>query len=390
MGDSVMIVGASARAAAFSALRAGLRPTAIDLFADRDLAAVCPVRRVTGRYPTSLPALAREGPTGPWIYTGGLENRPEIVERISRERPLWGNDAASLRRARDPFALFASLREAGIPCPAVTRTGKSADGQWLVKPLAGTGGNGIHVATDRSPRRSSYLQRFLPGEAWSGVFVADESGGRLLGVTRQLVGVDWLHSSSFRYAGSIGPLTLTRSERSSWHQLGTAIAGFAGLRGLFGVDAIVRDGVPWPVEVNPRYTASMEVIEYATGIRALAHHRQAFAEAVRAGSESPEVFQEPSLTLPARTVVGKAIWYAPRPITFPRVGPWDDVLCESVAIKGPPAFADIPSPDERIAAGRPVLTLFAVAATVADCEQELRGRAAELNALLLGWRHEAQ
>jgi len=26
---------------------------------------------------------------------------------------------------------------------------------------------------------------------------------------------------------------------------------------------ILRDGVPWPVEINPRYTASVEVLEYA-------------------------------------------------------------------------------------------------------------------------------
>jgi hypothetical protein len=42
----VLILGASARAAAYSARRADLQPACIDLFADRDLAAVCPSRRI--------------------------------------------------------------------------------------------------------------------------------------------------------------------------------------------------------------------------------------------------------------------------------------------------------------------------------------------------------
>src|SRR5947208_2820896 len=81
----------------FASLRAGLRPWALDRFADRDLCAACPARAVPpGRYPAGLPELVREAPPGPWLYTGGLENRPGVIRRIARERPLWGNDADTL------------------------------------------------------------------------------------------------------------------------------------------------------------------------------------------------------------------------------------------------------------------------------------------------------
>ena len=42
----LVIIGASARAAAFSAHRAGMRPWCVDLFGDADLARRFPVRRV--------------------------------------------------------------------------------------------------------------------------------------------------------------------------------------------------------------------------------------------------------------------------------------------------------------------------------------------------------
>jgi predicted ATP-grasp superfamily ATP-dependent carboligase len=378
--DTVVVIGASVRAAAFSAIRAGLRPWAIDLFADRDLAAVCPVRLVpTGRYPAGLVDLAREAPPGPWLYTGALENRPAVVERIARERPLWGNDAGCLRRVRDPFALFAALRAADVPSPAVRPSGDRPSGEWLVKPLAGAGGVGVRRSSGRfrDPARRNYLQQFVGGEPCSGVFVADDAGCRLLGVTRQLIGKNWLHVGGFRYAGSVGPLVLNPKEAAAWERLGSAVTAFAGLRGVFGIDAVMRDGVPWPVEVNPRYTASVEVIEYATGIESLSLHRQAYALG------KPCLRKAVGMALESMATVGKAIWYSPRAIAIPSDGPWEAVLHRSPVLDKPPSFADIPPVGQRITAGRPVLTFFATAHTADECERRLRAIAGELDILLL-------
>src|SRR4029079_1904464 len=89
-------------------------------------------------YPTRLPELVREAPPGQWLYTGGLENQPDIVGRIAGERQLWGNDADVLARVRDPFALARTLRAADVPCPAVHRLNDDRpSGRWLVKPLGG-------------------------------------------------------------------------------------------------------------------------------------------------------------------------------------------------------------------------------------------------------------
>src|SRR5262249_24769901 len=160
----------------------------------------------------------------PWMYTGALENRPEVVDAIARERSLWGNDAACLRRVRDPFALAATLAAAGVACAGVRKPGDSPPGQWVMKPVAMAGGVGIRSIAGKSagptrrraPRRDAarrvYLQEFIEGESRAGVFVADHAGCRLLGVTRQLVGESWAHAPAFRYSGSVGPLELTSTE----------------------------------------------------------------------------------------------------------------------------------------------------------------------------------
>src|SRR6188474_2299573 len=109
----LILLGASVRAAAFSAIRAGFEPYAIDCYADRDLAAICPAVRID-HYPRDfLPALAA-APDAPWVYTGGLENYPRLIDRLAAVRPLWGNRGASLRTVRDPRQLAELAVAAGL------------------------------------------------------------------------------------------------------------------------------------------------------------------------------------------------------------------------------------------------------------------------------------
>src|SRR3989442_14208047 len=117
--SDLVIVGGSARAAAMSALRAGLRPWCADFFADADLARLCPVLRLRRNDVTEVVDLARQAPVAPWMYSGGMENRPGVVELISQTRPLWGNPAEVLRRVRSPLALADALARRRIPHPEV-------------------------------------------------------------------------------------------------------------------------------------------------------------------------------------------------------------------------------------------------------------------------------
>ncbi len=318
---NLILFGASTRAVAFSALRAGFRPWCADLFADADLQARCPAMRLPGAYPESfLDWIGAELP-GPWMYTGGLENRPYLVERMARRRPLWGNDCSVLLRARDPSFVRAATVAVGLPAPAIKDYfRRTPGGRWLVKPTWGLGAP-IHfwTAADAEDRPSplTYLQEFIEGVAQSAVFCAIGGRAHLLGVTRQLVGEDWLHAAPFRYCGSVGPLQPDAGQRQTLERFGSLLARNCGLRGLFGVDGVCRDGAFWPVEVNPRYTASVEVLEYALGQSALTWHRAAFVPSAQRPAPSPEALGH---------CVAKAVYYARGDLMFPDEGPWNDVL----------------------------------------------------------------
>lgn len=387
MHPSVLIVGASTRSAGFSALRAGLRPWCADLFRDADLRARCATLAIpVGQYPHALRQVARQAPPGPWLYTGALENRPALVRQLARQRPLWGNDAPVLALVRSPWWVADTLAAAGIPCPAVSLRppDESAAGRWLVKPLAGAGGAGIAFHTDRRPsdRKPVYYQEYIEGEAGAAVYLGDGRRAYLLGATRQLIGAPWLHAAPFHYCGSLGPLPLAASVRQRLEALGQVLVQGSGLRGLFGVDFVLRDEVPWPVEVNPRYSASVEVLEYAMQFPALALHRSVFDSEVPLPSLLALLQGE--IRDNEREWIGKAILFARAPLTFPADGPWQAALRQDDPVHDMPAFADIPPAGQAIAQGAPILTLFARAKSLADCRNALEQGAAGLDHYLFG------
>ena len=124
-----LIVGASARAAAFSALRSGMQTQTVDLFSDWDLKQHCRSFQIPpNEYPYGLYDLfCRIKPTT-WMYTGALENYPTLIDQLASKSRLIGNPGYVLRRARDPFLIQDTLQKAALPYLEVT-TPKNAQHQ---------------------------------------------------------------------------------------------------------------------------------------------------------------------------------------------------------------------------------------------------------------------
>lgn len=381
---NLLIVGASARAAAQSARRAGFEVTAIDLFADEDLAACAKAIRCDD-YPGGLVELAARAADGPWMYTGGLENHPQVVERIAASRPLWGNGGCVLRRVRDPLAVHAALVKAGLPALDVSLDPADLprDGDWLAKPLSGSGGKLVHVLDAASPalhaaRRAElsrarwYFQRRQAGMPASAVYVARSGRGHWLGISEQLVGRPWTTAGPFQYAGSIFPLPdadllLDENFTAELRALGDTLAGEFGLVGLFGVDGVIRDRRFWPVEVNPRYTASCELIERFAGPNLVRLHASACDDDVPRTPLAPRC---------APHSVGKAIVFARSEATFTeRAAAW---VARLNAAAPRQQAADIPPIGTRFALGDPVLTLLVEVEPLADVRGHLRRLADDL------------
>lgn len=374
------VVGASARAMSESAARAGWRVHAADLFADADLVRVAATAigvRGAGPagYPLGLPAVIAGFPPGPCIFTGGLENHPDVLAAIGADRPLCGSPLAAIRLVRDPAALTEMLAAAGIARPQTLASpaGVPTDGTFLLKPRDGAGGRGIAPwHGGRAPAGPAIWQRIVAGESWGVSCLAAAGTCRVLGVARQLVGQRWCRAHPFAYCGSVAvpPAEIPAAARDALETLGVVLARDAGLVGLFGVDVVVaRSGRPHVIEVNPRPTASMELIERATGESLAAAH--VAASGMRAAPPPrPDVQPRPG-------VWSKAVLFGPRRDSMaPTAGRIEGATAAWSAADGLPAVADIPAAGAILPAGGPLVTVFARGDSMAGALALLRRRVA--------------
>jgi predicted ATP-grasp superfamily ATP-dependent carboligase len=331
------------------------------------------------------------------VYLSSFENHPTAIAALAQGRTLWGNPPEVVRRVRNPLILAEALRKRGHVAPQVrlkadpthvndTNTdsyvvsgfSRTVD-RWLVKPLASGGGQRIRK-WDRATSlpRGCYLQEFIDGQSASVVFVA--AGGRALpiGVSRQLVGERAFGADGFQYCGNI--LTVHPGERASQLSRDEALLGAAGalaqavveefgLVGVNGVDFIARDGVPWATEVNPRWCASMELIERVYGLSVFAAHASACTSGLLPAFD---LKHKPR----ASGAIGKAVIYARRDVVVGDTRTW---LTKHENIR------DIPQPGERISSGRPVCTILADASDGTTCHEALIETAGRVYAELEAW-----
>lgn len=408
----VLLVGVSTRAAAESAARAGFAVTAIDAFGDLDQhpsVRCLSLPRDFGE-PMSAHAGARAARNiacDAVAYASSFENHPDAVETLAEGRALWGNVPAVLRRARDPVALARALRQRELDAPETyvvsgvsgtsgswravdTRGGGNigAETAWLLKPLASGGGHGVRLwrgAGRRAPKsgrvaripRGCYLQEFVDGTPGSVAFVASDGRAVPLGVFRQLVGESAFGATGYRYCGNIlstaGDPEFDEGLVDAACALAHAVAEEFDLVGVNGIDFVARAGVPYAIEVNPRWSASMELVERACGLSVFGAHAAACD-----GGALPEF--DLARSRPVATTVGKAVVFARRDVVVGNTRAWlaDNVDGTAAAIR------DVPHPGERIRAGRPVCTVFASGLDTSACYASLVRRAEWVYAELAG------
>lgn len=370
----VLLAGASTRAFAESAARAGYEVVAVDGFGDLDLQARATevrVARMHGRFNTrAAVAAARDLRCDAVVYESSFDNHPASVRALAAGRALWGNPPPVLRQARDPRRLAQAVRAAGFAGPLVRFTRPPAPERcaWMVKLLRSGGGAGVAVWEGRhGVPRGAYFQQRINGVAGSIVFVADGREAVPLGLSRILAGDGRFGADGFRYCGNIlapaGDAQFAADDRllERATRLARAVTRAFGLVGVNGVDFIARRGVPHAIEVNPRYTAAMELVERAYGVSVFDMHARA------CGGALPE-FDLPAARRGAPQAVGKAIVYARRPVIVGDTSAWLADL----------DIRDVSPSGTRFAPRDPICTIFARGRSAAECLGGLARRAASL------------
>ncbi|MBM3964381.1 MAG: ATP-grasp domain-containing protein [Planctomycetes bacterium] len=275
--NSIVILGASCRAAAQRAAKAGYQPHAFDLFADRDLIECAQ----TGQLDT-LGGSENQWRDPCWnetpmLLAGGMEHRPELVDRLRSHDLQCGVTGWMLRELRSiaNWQSWALSTGIGFPETRFSRPSRiqqkdqrreSNDEQWLRKRTNGAGGIGLrieshssHTANDDEPQH--YWQRRLDGIPIGVSFLSDAVRNHTLGAVLSLSQEDIWGPEPYSYRGSIGPVALPSVVLNQLDRFGNVVRCEVGHRGLWQADFILSDGRLSLLEINPRWSSSMELLD---------------------------------------------------------------------------------------------------------------------------------
>jgi uncharacterized protein len=372
----ILIVGISVRAMVESAVNSRCDVLALDAFGDRDLKSLANSYSLHHDFNARFSAeellkASRQLSYDAVAYTSNLENHPAILRRIAGGRPIIGNSPESIAAVRNWKKLFVSLRHAGFSVPEfiLADDARIADEsrRWLIKPLLSGGGHGITFAQNgQKADGQSMLQEYVEGKSCSASFIADGRECVIIGVAQQLAGIHQFGSKGFRYCGNILPLPemlIPEKRRLILEQI-RKLAGFLtrkyGLAGVNGIDFILDGGRVWLTEVNPRYSASMELIERAYELPVFYLHAQAALDRRLSGFSLETACERGGF-------FGKAILFAERDVIAPDMQGWIDKT-----------LRDVPASGEILHKGSPVCTILTSGQSYHETLGSLLGRTANL------------
>ncbi len=350
------LLGASVRAAAQSARRGGYYVIGIDLFGDTDTRASCDeFYLLQPDHPATLAPIAAAVRGVSVRRVGGI--RRPLDDRL----PSDGNQPSSATwRNFDDLEEFADDSVVRFP-EVIAATKPPPAGRWLRKQLDSCGGLGVGWATAQwaadSERTSEaaasdaglrdvVFQRWIRGRPFGATLMHDGTRTELIGVCRSTV--IRLGDLPFVYSGSIGPVHCRGWLHDALVRFGASAAKSRNLCGLFNIDFILDSQRRiWVLEINPRWSASMELIELR--LRESDPKQSLIAAGLQAEARPLSSEAWSRLVCQPGTTYVKRIHFASRSMAFDR-REWERNRRPAETLH------DLPVDGQRILAGEPICT----------------------------------
>ncbi len=361
----VLIVGASGRAAAESARRGGYQVFVGDLFADSDTrkSASC---EILNDYPHDIIRVVKRVNPDAVCLTGALENYPSVLEQITKYSRLLAPPIHAIKAVRCPQQFGLVLKANGFTFPRIVENQSPTVGRWLAKPFKSAAGHQIQFIQPRTVCPANYyLQQFVEGRSMSAGYLLQKDKTTLLGTSQLL---DLSSQSNFHFQGAV-TRKLSPQIEVELVRLGDLLRD-QNLRGLIGVDFILTAEKQLVIlEVNPRYTATMELYEERWQLPLVDYHIKSF--------EDPNY---PLVVHKTQPVCGKQIIYTGRSVKVSK-----KLLMRLSELVNAKNFylSDIPLPGTVIEAEQPVLTIQGKGKTTDKLKDRLSSLANSILQLLL-------
>lgn len=381
----ILLIGVSIRALMESAIETGQDVRGLDFFGDwdtRQLGNAMDLVNDFGLKPSVKVLLeaARSISCEGLVYGSGPENHPEGLAYWEEQGLLYGNGVSDLTKVRNPWLVRQCLEQTGVRMPeffSLKQWKPNLNGKkWLLKPLHRGGGHGIVELPDKNEAASALLsglkdadryiiEEYIEGIPASVTFLANGREAELLGTSRQLIGNE-SQAKPFLYMGNIVPFDFPSylDRQILIKELMGAISHLTAafrLRGVNTLDFMVNPRGIFVLELNPRWSGSVELIENYLGERIFERHLSACRGlAFDSGKEVQD-------TRPGYW--GKTLVYADFPFTVKKHENKELRFLYENGVR------DIPRAGTRIDKGQPICTVLTKAGSDKECYLSLQAKA---------------
>jgi predicted ATP-grasp superfamily ATP-dependent carboligase len=379
--QNLLVIGVDTVSIAGSAKRAGYKIYAVDYFGDIDLQRICIecksiIKQKRGKscgkmefkfkpeaFLKMTKSLVKKFEIDAILLSSGLDDDFDVLYKLNNLAPILGNTPKVIKRVREKPRFFEELKLLRIPYPEAV-IAKDVDEAKaaavdigypvVIKPLIGFGGKGIRVARNSSEvervlfktslvGENVLIQRFIDGFHASVSFIATSKDAKVLSINEQLLGLRFVFQQEpFGYCGNIVPLYLADSIYEKCRSVAKKIALHFGLKGSNGIDLVIsKDGIPYVVEVNPRFQGTLECVERVLGINLVKSHIDACVNDFL-----------PTIKRKTSTFCTRLILYAPNRVIVPDLTVFQEVrdipFPEIIIEKGEPLCSIITEENDRI------------------------------------------
>jgi predicted ATP-grasp superfamily ATP-dependent carboligase len=370
---NVLAIGIDVVSLASSARKAGYQVYAVDYFGDQDLKHSCHktrsiIKQRAGENcgqlninfsPEHLIHLTKDllksSNIDAALLSSGLEDSPEVLCELNDLVSILGNPPDVIRRVRNKTEFFQELERLGIPYPETAAAEnfdeareKSKDIGFpvVVKPSKGFGGAGVREARNVQELKQAFrdaslfdnkvlIQEYISGTPASASSMSSTDKAVVLTLNEQLLGMHEVgQREPFGYCGNVVPLSVTAAITDACKSVVEKTVLHFGLVGSNGVDLMIsKEGVPYVIEVNPRFQGTLECVEQVLRTNIVMAHMEACVQGIL-----------PTIVRKTSCFCVRLILFAPQRSIVPNLITFNEVK-------------DIPLPGVIIEKGEPICSI---------------------------------
>jgi len=350
----VLVAGFATRHVVWSAHRAGYETYAIDHFCDQDLCWYTKDHRIfeeMDELPLMIADLCKEKKIDILVVTSGAE---DLITGVS----VCGSKPECAGKFLDKLEIQKYFNELNIPVPPI-----APDGEYpaMIKPCRGSGGwrnQIVHSAEEEAaweelrPEVPYIRQKPISGTPCSVSCVSNGKEARAVAINEQILrGGEG--EKSYGFSGAITPFSMknkdfhqtvpdagascTFSPELSADMIKTAekAVSRSGCVGSVGVDFIINESA-WAIEINPRFQATLDTVEMATGCSVFEMHVNACRGVIPDKMPVPKQYAVRKILFAERNLVARTNLkdLAPLIADIPHVGTEIEEGCAVVSVYG--------------------------------------------------------